>query len=374
MPAKKILLVANTAWNLWNYRRALIGKILEAGYDVVLAAPPDRFQQQLQDRFSVRFVPLKHLSRRSFSILKNVRFIWECCRLYRRERPDLVLLFTIKPNILGNIAARLIGISTLSVIEGLGYSGTHAARWRWLAAPLYRLALKHQGKVVFLNHADRQAFCEHKLVKPDQTLLIHGPGVDTEYFKAAHHTNSEKVVFLYCSRLLIEKGIREFVEAARKMKQLHNNLEFHVLGDPDPGNPATLTETELQAWKRQQIVQFFSSVDDVRPYLAQADVLVLPSYYREGVPRTVLEAMAMEKIIVTTEMPGCRDTVEEGENGFLVLPKNVDALIEAMQKICTSTPENRRQMGAYSRQKVLQEFSDQQILPQYLNAIKSLTT
>lgn len=366
--------MANTAWNLWNYRRALIGKLIDAGYEVVLAAPADRFQQQLQEKFPSRFVPLQHLSRQSFSIAQNVRFLWECFRLYRREHPDLVLLFTIKPNILGNMAARLAGISTLSVIEGLGYSGTHAARWRWLVAPLYQLALKQQGKIIFLNQEDKQAFCQHKLIKPERAILIHGPGVDTEYFQADSHYTSEKIVFLYCGRLLIEKGIREYVEAARQMKQFHDKIEFQILGDPDPGNPSTLPEQELQDWEQQEIIQFFGSTDDVRPYLAQADVLVLPSYYREGVPRSVLEAMAMEKIIVTTDMPGCRDTVENEKNGFLVPPKNVDALVAAMQKICGINPEHRRRMGAYSRQKVLREFSDRQILPQYLALIKALTT
>lgn len=372
LPAKKILLVANTAWNLWNYRSGLISKLIESGYDVVLAAPGDRFQKKLRETFPCRFIPLQQLARRSFSIIQNARCLSECFHLFRRERPDLVLLFTIKPNILGNFAAWLAGTSTLSIIEGMGYAGTHAARWYWFAAPMYRLALQQPGKVIFLNQDDKRAFCRHHLIKPEQALVIHGPGVNTEQFQPAGYRKSAKIVFLYCGRFLIEKGIREFVEAARQLKRQYTNLEFQVLGSPDPGNPATISKTELQTWKQTQDIRILGSADDVRPYLAQADVLVLPSYYREGVPRSVLEAMAMEKIIVTTDTPGCRDTVDDGQTGFLIPPKNVEALIAAMQKICTLSPELRRQMGTSARKKVMQEFSDVQVLPQYLEVIKSL--
>jgi len=374
LPAKKILLVANTAWNLWNYRKALISNLIQADFEVVLAAPGDRFQNYLQENCCCRFVLLRHLSRRSFSIWQNALCLLEFVRLFRRERPALVLLFTIKPNILGNLAARIAAVPTLSIIEGLGYSGSQAARWRRLAAPLYRLALRKTEKVVFLNQDDAHEFRQHQLVRLDQALVIQGPGVDMEHFQPARHLPGEKTIFLFCGRLLVEKGIREFVQAAARIIQNVANAEFQVLGSPDPENPSSVSARELQIWKKESPVTFLGSADDVRLYLAKADVLVLPSYYREGVPRSVLEAMAMGKIIVTTDTPGCRDTVEAGKNGFLIPPKNVEALVAVLHEVLKLSPETRRQMGAFSRQKAAREFSDDQVLPHYLQLIESLTS
>ncbi|MFN0015255.1 MAG: glycosyltransferase family 4 protein [Saprospiraceae bacterium] len=364
MPPKKILLVANTAWNLWNYRRALTRALQDAGFEVVLAAPGDRFISLLE----TRFVSLQHLSRRSFSFFQNLRTLVELYRLFRRERPAVVLLYTVKPNILGNLAAWLAHSPTISVVEGLGHSGTSAARWRWLAAPLYRLALRSARRVIVLNRDDEQAFLYQKIAAPAQIVVIPGPGVDTDYFcpPPTPRRTSSPTVFLFCGRLLSEKGIHEFVEAAQMVSRSGWEAEFRVLGSPDPGNPATVLEEQVRDWQQAGIVQFIGAADDVRPHLAEADVLILPSYYREGVPRSVLEAMAMEKIIVTTDTPGCRDTVDAGKNGFLIPPRRADLLAQIMLHILALPPDEWSVMGKYSRTKVIREFSDAVVLPQYM--------
>ncbi|MBL7799034.1 MAG: glycosyltransferase family 4 protein [Saprospiraceae bacterium] len=373
MPTKKILLVANTAWNLWNYRRALIRALQTAGYEVVTAAPDDRFGSFLE----TRFIPLKHLSRRSFAFSQNLLALLELYRLLKRERPDAVLFYTIKPNILGNLAAQLSRTPAISVVEGLGYNGTSAAHWRWLAAPLYRLALLRTRRVVFLNRDDAQEFLQQKLVTQTQCRILPGPGIDTEYFcqPAFAKVTADKpdtVTFLFCGRLLYEKGIREFVEAARAVRQAGATAVFRVLGNPDPGNPSSIEPVELDTWRHEGIVQFYDSADDVRPQLAEADVLVLPSYYREGVPRSVLEAMAMGKIIVTTDTPGCRDTVEEGQNGFLIPPRRADLLAQTMLRVLGLPKNTRTELGRHSREKVIREFSDAEVLPQYLALLTEL--
>jgi len=370
IPAKKILLVANTAWNLWNYRRALIRTLQTAGYEVATAAPDDRFSCLPE----TRFFSLQHLSRRSFSPFQNLRAVLELFRLFRDAKPDVVLLYTVKPNILGNLAARLSAVPAISIVEGLGHSGTSAARWRWLAAPLYRFALQFARQVVFLNHDDAQEFLRQKLVAPTQCRIIPGPGVDTDFFyqpavAKTESGESSTVTFLFCGRLLYEKGIREFVEAARAVRQTEARAIFRVLGSPDPGNPSSVELQELETWQQEGTVSFADAADDVRPHLAEADVLVLPSYYREGVPRSVLEAMAMEKIIITTDMPGCRDTVDEGKNGFLIPPHRSDLLAQAIRRILALSPDERAEMGRFSREKVIREFSDLIVLPQYLDLI-----
>ncbi|MBK9337751.1 MAG: glycosyltransferase family 4 protein [Lewinellaceae bacterium] len=364
MPPEKILLVANTSWNVWNYRRALIQALQLSGYEIVVAAPADRFSPRL----NTRFLPLRHLSRRSFSIFQNLRTLVELLHLFRLERPDIVLLFTIKPNTLGNLAARLTGTPTISVVEGLGHSGTSAARWRRLAAPLYRFALRHAYRVIFLNRDDMREFLEQKIITPAQAQIIPGPGIDPDHFQPQPFPRSQKstVTFLFCGRLLSEKGIREFVEAARQVRQTGAAARFCVVGSPDPGNPASIEIEVLRTWQQEGAVEFFGAADDVRPHLAEADVLVLPSYYREGVPRSVLEAMAMQKIIATTDTPGCRDTVEEGKNGFLFPPRRADMLAQIMLRILALPAATRSRMGLFSRQKVLREFADAVVLPQYL--------
>lgn len=372
-PVKKILLVANTAWNLWNYRQSLIRALTQSGYTVVLVAPDDRFRDLLLQISGVRFIALRHLSRKGLSPLQNLKLLLELSRIFRQETPDISLLYTVKPNILGNFAAALAGgIKTVSVVEGLGYSGSAAARWRWLAALLYRLALRKTQKVVFLNRDDCREFLNKHLIRPAQAQIIPGPGIDLTHFQPVENPPADPVVFLFSGRLLSEKGIREFAEAARLLRRENAQAVFRVLGAPDPGNPASIRKDEVAGWAAEGFLEYLGSADDVRPALAAAHALVLPSFYREGVPRSVLEAMAMGKIIITTDTPGCRDTVEEGRNGFLVPPRDTVALLNAMRRVIQLTPEQRAGMSAWSIQKVKGEFRDGIVLPQYIDLLETL--
>ncbi|MCC6460275.1 MAG: glycosyltransferase family 4 protein [Saprospiraceae bacterium] len=368
---KKIILVANTAWNLWNYRRSLIQALQAEGWSVVLVAPTDRFAVSLCTDTGATFLDWPQLSRRSFSPFQNAQALLHVLRLFQQEKPALAVFFTIKPNILGNLAARLAGVPALSVVEGLGYSGGSAFRWRWMAAPLLRLSLRHTRKVVFLNPDDRLEFIGKRLVKAAQTALIPGPGVDPAHFHPVPKADDKRLHFLFSGRFLVEKGVREFMEAAQQVQKEAPNAAFAVAGAPDPGNPGTITSAEVSAWQATSGVEFYGALDDIRPALAQTDVLVLPSYYREGVPRSVLEAMAMGKMIITTDSPGCRDTVDEGLNGYLVPPRDVPALVAALRRACQLTAEQRLAMGQHSFQKMQTTFSDQQVLPQFLALIHS---
>jgi glycosyltransferase involved in cell wall biosynthesis len=224
-----------------------------------------------------------------------------------------------------------------------------------------------------LNQEDLQDFITQKIIAPSKAQLIHGPGIDLKHFSPrTKGPHSEKFVFLFVARFLAEKGIREFAEAARNLNQKGIKAEFRVLGSIDPGNPNTISQPELDAWIQEGILQNLGFLDDVRPAIAEADVLVLPSYYREGVPRSILEAMSMEKPIITTDSVGCRDTVRSGKNGFLIPARNTQALVEALEKIMSCTPETRAEMGRVSRQLAETEFGDQWVLPPYLALIESV--
>jgi glycosyltransferase involved in cell wall biosynthesis len=372
-PAPRILLVASIAWTIWNYRLSLIQALESAGYEVILLATEDASCTLLAQHTKARFIPLRQLSRRSLSPLQNLRALLEMYRIMARLRPDAALLFTIRPNTLGNLAAALAGVPGISTVEGMGLAGGKKGWFRWFSQFLYRCAFRHASKVVFLNREDQQIFVEQGILSLEKAVFIHGPGIDLQHFRPREKVkNFPEMVFLFVARLLSEKGIREFVEAARLLKIRGINAVFRVLGDTDAGNPTTISLAELKTWEQEGIVQTLGFLDDVRPAIAEADVMVLPSYYREGVPRSVLEAMAMEKPIITTDNVGCRDTVEEGKNGFLIPARNAAALADAMEKIVHLTPDQRAAMGRASRQIVEQKFGDAWVLPRYLALIQEV--
>jgi len=369
---KKILLLANTAWNLWNFRRALIEQLIAQGAQVVCVAPEDGFQWHLSELAGVRFIPLHCLSRKSILSLSNILLFAEITRLLHREKPDLALFFTIKPNILGALAAKLTRTRAISTVEGRGISATSQ---RWLRAAsvlLYRFAFRFVHRAIFINPDDRADFLRYRIVRPEQAASVNGPGVDVQHFSPRPRLgHNPAFTFLFPARLLAEKGIREFAAAAALLKKKGLQARFQVLGNTDSGNPTSISKEELEIWVAESRVEYLGFTDDVRPYIAEADVVVLPSYYREGVPRCLLEAMSMEKPLLTTNSVGCRETVDDGRNGLLVTPRNVEALATAMQVLANLPPDQLRQMGLHSRQKALTQFSDEVVLPQMLNILFS---
>jgi len=368
----RIALVASISWTLWNYRLSLIRALEAAGYEVVLLASEDSSRSLLEKHTCARFVPLHQLSRRSLSLFQNLKFFLEIFQTLREQKPDLVLFFTIRPNIFGNIAASLVGIPGIATIEGLGSSGS--SRWlQKITQTLYRLAFRYSRKVIFLNKDDLEEFLRLKIIRPEKALLVPGPGIDLDHFAPRKKERlAPRIVFLFVGRLLAEKGIQDFAEAARRLKTKHIDAEFQVLGSVDPGNPSTISDQELAGWVQEGILLPLGFLEDIRPAIADADVIVLPSYYREGVPRAILEAMSMAKPILTTDNVGCRDTVTEGQNGFLIPTRNVESLVAAMEKFMHLSPDQRTEMGRISRKKVEQSFGDGQVLPYYLNLIQEI--
>ncbi len=364
----KIALVANTAWNLWNFRRSLIETLVNEGFEIVCLAPQDGFEEKLRGLKGVRFFPLRHLSRKSLSPFSNFQTLAEFTRLLRRERPDLVIFYTVKPNIFGAFAARLSGVPAIATVEGLGYAATASPFFRKIIFNLYRLAFRFVEKVVFLNQDDRSEFLARRVVPAAKTLVIKGTGIDTAYFYLEKNAVVGPV-FLFIGRLLSDKGIREFVQAAKQVKEVFPKIRFQILGSVDAGNPASIEQGELLHWIENQSVEYLGQSDDVRPFITRASVVVLPSY-REGMPRALLEGMAMGKPIITTDSVGCRETVDEGKNGFIVPSENAEALADAMLRFLQLPKAQQFAMGQHSRQKAETEFSDRVVLPQYFQLIQ----
>jgi glycosyltransferase involved in cell wall biosynthesis len=281
----------------------------------------------------------------------------------------VVLGYTIKPNIYASIACRLLHIPIINNISGLGTVflddslSSKVARW------MYKIALSKSKKVFFQNSADRELFIANKLVKENIADLVPGSGIDTNRFAPQDiEINSTKTRFLMIARLVRDKGIMEYIEAAHILKQKYDNVEFALLGSFYFDNPTALTKEELQVWQDKGVVNYLGVSDDVASIIAQYDCIVLPSY-REGLSRVLLEAASMAKPIVTTNVPGCKDVVEDGFTGFLCQPGNSRDLAEKMEQVLCSSHENRIKMGKRAREKVTMQFDEKIVISKYMNVM-----
>jgi len=370
----KIALLANSTWNIYNFRLGLIRALRREGYEVLIIAPVDQYIKYLTRRQELRHISLRHLEAQRRSPLSDLLLYRELYRILRRERPDLLLSYTIKPNIYGNLAAARLGIPVISTITGLGYTFMADGWQQRLVERLYKLSLKHARRVLFHNRDDEAFFRQRGLLPKTQMAVVPGSGVNTHYFQPlTTDAQRRNTIFLFVGRLLYDKGIREYVEAARQLRELYGTeLQCWVLGEVDNGNPAAVSKSELLGWIEAGYIRYKGTAHDVRRYIHQASAMVLPSY-REGVPRSLLEGLAMAKPIITTDAPGCRDTVLSGKNGELVPVRDSDALCAAMQRLLHSSRERRLAMGAESRALALRNFAEEKIVGQYLAMIQEYT-
>lgn len=357
---KKILLVANTGWYLYNFRLPLARFLRSQGVEPVMVSPRDAYIERLQSE-GFRWVEFA-LNRRSRNPARELLVVARLIRIYRAEQPDAVHHFTAKCMLYGTLAAKLTGIrAVVNAVTGLGpvFLGTD---WmaRALRPPLkwfYRNVLTaRRVRVVFENPDDLQTFTNMHLVIPDRTILIRGSGVDLQRFapRPSHPDEPPTPIVLFASRLIREKGIEEFVEAARLLKRRQVKAVFQVAGSPDPGNHSSVTESTLQSWQAEGLVDLLGHIDEMDDLIAQSSLVVLPSY-REGTPRILLEAAAMGKAIVATDVPGCREAVVHGENGLLVPVRDARALADAIETLLKD-PALRAKMGEDGRRKMVQEF------------------
>ncbi len=370
MPAKPhIAIVTNSTWTVYNFCLHFIKRFRLAGYRVTVIAPVDEYIQYLHNSYFVKHIPLRYLKHHGTNPLMDVLLVRELFGIYRREKPDLILHFGIKPNIYGSLAARFGRIPAISTVMGLGYTFLHPRFFKHIVWPLYRLAFRQNKAVVFLNKADRKLFVSQRLLRKEQAVLIRGTGVNTNYFRPLSRPSVDRFVFVYIGRLLYDKGIAEYVQAARKLRALSPRIECWIVGDFSYANQAAVSREELLEWVAEKSVRYFGSARDVRPYLKRADALVLPSY-REGLSRVITEAMSMEKPVVTTQVPGCVDAIEDGVNGFLAKARDVESLAEAMYRMYLLSEEERRAMGLRNRKKVLQLFDEKIIFEKYLELVR----
>lgn len=358
---KTIALVANSTWNIHNFRLNLLDKFIGEGHDVIVIAPVDQYIEYKEKYPAVKHVALRSLDRDSTNPLKDLVLIAELTRKYKRLKPDLVIHFTNKPNIYGAIAARRAKVDSIAIVTGLGYAFIHNGFIKSVTTALYKYTSKYHKKFIFENIEDRELFENENIITEGQGISVKGCGVNTTYFHPYPNQEvNEAMVFTFVGRLLYDKGVKEFVEAARIIKLRHPKTQFWLVGELDPDNPATVEKDELIEWVDSDIVYYHGFQRDVRPFISKSDCVVLPSY-REAIPRTITEAMAMAKPVITTDTAGCREAVEVEVNGYLAKLRDANDLAESMQKIISLTEEERKSMGQAGRNIVMNQFDDRLI-------------
>ena len=372
----KVLLFANTDWYLYNFRLPLARALRAAGAEVVLISPDGPYGARLKAA-GFRWLALPML-RRSLNPFRELIILFHLFRLYQHERPDVVHHFTIKCVVYGSLTARLVGIHRrINAVAGMGYVFSSNAIRARLLRPFVRALLKlslsgKQSRLILQNSDDCTAFVQSGLVVPGQLRLIQGSGINTDQFKPAVLPRRDADVFrvLFAARLLWDKGIREYVEAAKQLKSMGLSIEFQLAGAPDTGNPASVPDHLVQSWQAEGLIRVLGHVEDMVSCLHQADLAVLPSY-REGIPKSLLEAAACGLPIVTTDVPGCRDAIEDGVTGLLVPCRDVVALAAAIRYMFEH-PVERAQMGAAGRERVLRQFDEKIVLGRTLDVYREL--
>lgn len=368
---KRIAIVANSTWNIHNFRTNVIEQLQQEDYEVFVIAPMDKYIHYKKRFPSITHIPLKRLHRDSINPWKDLRLTFELYRIYKKIKADIVLHYTVKPNIFGGTAAWLNNIPSIAVVTGLGYAFIHNGFIKKVTKWLYRLTSRFHKKIIFENRDDRLLFVEERLIQPAQGISIKGCGVDSSFFSPyPNGIEKDKTTFTFIGRLIYDKGISEFIEAAKLIRQKNDKVNFWLVGEIDPRNPAAVKNEDLMTWVKEKVITYHGSTDDVRKYIAASDCIVLPSY-REAIARSLTEGMAMEKPVIATDTPGCREAVENGKNGFLVPVKDVKGLADAMSSFIQLTYDERHDMGTYGRQKVLREFDDKLIARQISEIIKA---
>lgn len=357
----RIFILASSARSLRNFRGALIESLGASGHEVHCAAPDLMEDSVTRDWLHARGVICHDLplARTGLSVTGDLRALGHLFRMMRKLRPDLVLAYTIKPVIWGMIAAWMARVpQRVALITGLGYAFVGEARGkraviRQLVSRLYNAALRRATLVFFQNPDDRDDFTRWNILpKHSRVVLVNGSGVDTDYFHVADLPDPP-LRFLLIARLLRDKGVREYAEAAESLRQKYPEAKFNLVGPLDP-NPEAISEADIHAWQQAGHLTWHGSLDDVRPAIAATHIYVLPSY-REGTPRSVLEAMSMGRPIITTDAPGCRETVRDGVNGYLVPVRDAEALAAVMERFLLG-PERVALMGAEARRIAVEKY------------------
>ncbi|MFL3653300.1 MAG: glycosyltransferase family 4 protein [Pseudoalteromonas sp.] len=367
-----IVITANTSWYVYNFRKNTIRALIESGFSVVVVAPRDEYSEKLQE-LGCSFINIR-IDSGGTNPVNDLKTFYDFYKIYKSAKIDIVLNFTPKNNIYSTLAARLAGVKSINNIAGLGTLFISESFASKIARVLYKYSQSKADFIFFQNEDDRALFKSHKIAQNVKSDRLPGSGADLSRFIVSPAPDDGVTRFLLIARMLFDKGIGQYVDAARALKKQYGDaVEFRLLGFLDVDNPSAVSKAQMNTWVDEGVVNYLGTSDNVEAEIAQVDCMVLPSYYREGVPKSLLEAGAMGKPIVTTDNVGCRETVDDAYNGFICEPRSTESLTDALNKIVAMSHEQRLVLGNNSRIKIEQEFDEKIVIQKYLLALSSFS-
>ncbi len=358
---KKVIISANVLFTIANFRKDFISFLKAKNYDVVCVASEDELSSNTKnvlEHLGVKFIYVK-MNRKGLNPLEDVVYMFNLYKIYKQYNADYVFHFTIKPNIYGTIAAKLAGVKSINTINGLGSAIIGGGVLAKVLQLFYKFSLNFSTKVFFQNEDDKNFFIDNKLVNEKKVAIVPGSGVDTTSFQDCK-SQTRQYTFLMVSRLLKDKGVYEYIEAIKILKEKYSYVSFLLAGPFDNGNPSAITPNEVNQWQEDNIIQYLGQTNNIKVFLSKTNIVVLPSY-REGLSRFLIESASASKPIITTNVAGCKEVVIENFNGFLCEAKNSYSLALAMEKMINATHEQIIQMGKNS-QKIAQKKFDKDIV------------
>jgi len=369
---KLIALVSNSAWSVYNFRLDIV-RYLRERYNIVVIAPDDEYSLLLEQE-GCRFISIR-FNNRSENPFKDYSLYRQLKKIYKEEKPDIIFHYVIKPNIYGSLAAAACSIKSVAVITGLGYS---FAKHNWLyriVRILYKRALRNTEEVWFLNNDDAAIFIREKIVNIKKMKVLPGEGINTDYFfpdKGADSNEAVPFSFLMSSRLLRSKGISVYADAARVLKKRNYNINFELIGFFEKNHPDSVSEEELKKWELEGLIRYRGFAKDVRVFLKKADCFVFPSFYNEGVPRSLMEAASMELPIITSFNRGCKEVVVNNSNGYTCNLNDAFDLADKMEKMINLPVDERIKMGKNGRTLVIKKFNVSKVIEEYERTLNRL--
>lgn len=365
----RIAIVINTAWNIYNFRVGLIRFLQSKGHEVIAIAPNDSYVSALNE-LGVEYYNLP-IEAKGTNPITDFISLFKIIKVYKQAKPDIILHYTVKPNIYGTFVAKWLRIPSISNVSGLGFLFIDKTIASIIGKLLYKIAFYFPEKVFFQNEDDRKLFIENNIVAKNKTDVLPGSGINLEKYKPIQIPSSDNFVFLVIARLLINKGLREYAKAAEviKNKFADKKIEFWLIGFEEPDIKIGIPKSELELWQKNGWINYLGHSDNVQEYIKQADCMVLPSY-REGTSRTLLESIAMGKPIITTNVPGCREVIHE--NGILVEAKNYESLADAFELMLSKTEEELAEMGTNSRKIAEAKYDENIVFNKYIEIIESI--
>jgi glycosyltransferase involved in cell wall biosynthesis len=364
-----ILLCSNYAWTILNFRMSLIKSLINDGYSVEVITQFDGYEADLEA--SVTKVHNLTISRKGLNPIIDLITFFNILFCLYRVKPDAFFAFTIKPVIYGAMASRVMNVPTILTITGLGTAFLLDNWVTKIVQTLYFFALKKVSAVFFQNKSDKLIFINKKLIDPQRAYNIPGSGVDINKFKGHNYKEDGGKNFLLIARMLWDKGVGEYIEAAKIVKSKYPNVNFSLLGPVDVQSRSSISKAQVLEWQESGFIEYLGESDDVKPFINQSSCVVLPSY-REGLSRVLLEAGSMGRPLITTNVPGCKELVDEGINGFICEAKNPKDLAKAMFKFLETDFETKLKMGINSRKKIKKEFDINIVCKIYLNILNKI--